>query len=99
MNGKSRLRDVILNHWITHRPQMVKELLRRNQLIQSLRETEERTTDLLFELLSVQKMNYDEAWEIATREWGLLPTEDHPPPLSSTNSSQSPQKQPPATSE
>ena len=31
--------------------------------------------DLLHDLLSVKKMQYQEAWELATREWAFLPTE------------------------
>jgi hypothetical protein len=42
-------------------------------------EAEERTAELLYDLISVKKMPYQEAWEIATREWAFLPTEDHPP--------------------
>ena len=99
MYKKNRLGQKILNHWIKYQPQMVKELLKNNQLQQTLHETEERTGDLLYELLSVQKMEYHKAWEIATREWGFLPTEDHPPQPSSTTSNQSPKDPPQATSE
>ena len=73
---------MILSHWHTHRPEMVAELRSRNLLEKALQETEERTAGLLYELVSVQKMEYQAAWEIATREWAFLPTGDHPEPKS-----------------
>lgn len=75
MDEKSRLREMILSHWCLYRPQLVEELRRSNQLEQSLSEAEERTSDLLYDLLSVKKLQYQEAWEMATREWAFLPTE------------------------
>jgi hypothetical protein len=85
----------ILKHWRTHLPQMVAELEQSGQLQQALCEVQERTGDLLYELLSVQKMDYQAAWEIATREWAFIPTGDRPP---SSNSTPRPRKRPPATS-
>jgi hypothetical protein len=76
MDEKNRLREMILSHWLAHRPQMVEELRKSNQLEQSISEAEERTADLLYDLLSVKKMQYQEAWEMATREWAFPPTED-----------------------
>jgi hypothetical protein len=87
----------ILKHWRTHLPQMVAELEKNNQLQQRLHEVQELTGDLLYELAVVQKMDYQAAWEIATREWAFLPTEDPRP--SSANSTPSPKKPTPATSE
>lgn len=75
MDEKNRLRQMILTHWQQHRPQMVEELRKKNQLEQAILEAEERTADLLYELLSVKKMQYQAAWELATQEWALLPTE------------------------
>jgi len=74
------LGEKILNHWRQHQPRLVEQLQKSNQLERSLRETEERTADFLYELLMEQKMDYETAWEIATREWAFLPTEDHPQP-------------------
>ena len=76
MDEKNRLREMILSHWQEHLPQMVEDLRKSNQLEQAISEAEERTADLLYELLSVKKMQYQEAWELATREWAFLPTED-----------------------
>ena len=75
MDEKNRLREMILSHWQQHLPQMVEELRKSNQLEQAISEAAERTSDLLYELLSVKKMPYQEAWEQATREWAFLPTE------------------------
>jgi hypothetical protein len=76
MKHNSRLSQMILRHWQAHRPQVVQDLRNRKQLQQTLNQAEEQTADLLYELVSVQKMPYQEAWEIATREWGFLPTGD-----------------------
>jgi hypothetical protein len=75
MDDKSRLSDMILSHWCLHRPQMVEELRKCNRLEQAISEAEVRTADLLYELLSVRKMQYQEAWELATQAWASLPTE------------------------
>ena len=75
MHEQTRLREMILSHWLVHRSQQVEELRRSNQLEQAISEAAERTSDLLYELLSVQKMPYQEAWEQATREWAFLPSE------------------------
>ena len=75
MHEQTRLREMILSHWLVHRPQTVEELRRSNQLEQAISEAAERTSDLLYELLSVKKIPYQEAWEQATREWAFLPTE------------------------
>jgi hypothetical protein len=75
MQEQTRLREMILKHWLAHRPQMVAELRRKNQLEQAISDAEARTADLLYELLSVKKMQYQDAWELATREWAFPPTE------------------------
>jgi hypothetical protein len=75
MDEKNRLQEMILSHWLVHQPQMVEELRGSNRLEQAISMAEERTTDLLYELLSVKKMQYQDAWELATREWAYLPTE------------------------
>ena len=73
---------MILSHWQTHLPEMVAELRSGNHLEKALQEAEERTADLLYEMVSVQKMEYQAAWEIATREWAFLSTGDRPEPKS-----------------
>jgi hypothetical protein len=72
----------ILEHWKRHRPMMVKKLERGNQLQQSIFAAQELTGNLLYELTVVQKMDYQPAWEIATKEWAFLPDEEDQPQLS-----------------
>jgi hypothetical protein len=74
MYERNRLGQVILEHWQMHRPEMVEELQTTNQLDQTIYEAQETTGDLLYELVSVQKMDYQAAWEIAMREWALPAT-------------------------
>jgi len=85
MNDRNRLGQMILEHWQTYRPQMVEELQRTNQLDQAIYETQERTGDLLYELVSVQKMDYQAAWEMAMSEWAFLASQS-PRPSSSAGS-------------
>jgi hypothetical protein len=72
----------ILEHWRRHRPTMVENLERGNQLPQAIFAAQELTGNLLYELTVVQKMDYQSAWEIATREWAFLPDEEDQPQLS-----------------
>jgi hypothetical protein len=72
----------ILEHWSRHRPKMVKKLERANQLHPAIFAAQELTGNLLYELTVVQKMDYQPAWEIATREWAFLPDEEDQPQLS-----------------
>ena len=72
----------ILEHWKRHRPMMVETLAKGNQLQQAVFAAQELTGNLLYELTVVQKMDYQFAWEIATREWAFLPDEEDQPQLS-----------------
>ena len=72
----------ILEHWRRHRPTMVEKLANGNQLQQAVFAAQELTGNLLYELMVVQKMDYQFAWEIATREWAFLPDEEDQPQLS-----------------
>jgi hypothetical protein len=78
MDDMNRLGALILKHWRTHRPEVVEELEKMNQLQPVLRQALEQTGDLLYNLTVVQKMDYQSAWELATREWAFLPEEDRP---------------------
>jgi hypothetical protein len=71
---ESRLANMILLHWQTHLPSMATEMERTGRLTQAVKEAEARAGDLLYEYLSVRKMQYREAWELAMREC-LLPEE------------------------
>jgi len=99
MSENTRLHQMIRTHWLKHRPQMVEDLTRTSQLSEALRAAEERTADLLYELISVQKMDYQAAWELATEEWRLPESEALPKEPSSMNRTLSPPFFPPATSE
>ena len=69
----NRLHGLILQHWQTHFPEMVTELKRTHMLEPTLRQAERRAADLLYQYLSVEKMQYIEAWEMAMKEC-LSPT-------------------------
>jgi hypothetical protein len=79
MDDMSRLGDLILKHWTTHRPELIEELERTNQLQPVLRQAQEQTGDLLYHLTVIQKMEYQTAWELATREWAFLPPDPEQP--------------------
>ena len=53
---------------------MLVQLKRENRLEKVLEETAEQFTDLLYQLVSVEKMEYHQAWEIAVDQF-LLPEE------------------------
>jgi len=76
MMFRTALGEKILNHWRDHCPQMVLDLERKNRLDQSLFETQERAGDLMYELVSVQKMDHQAAWELIQEEWALPPEEN-----------------------
>jgi hypothetical protein len=90
MKERTALGEQILKHWRDHLPQMVSALKKENRLGEAIQEAQELTADLLYELVSVKKMDYQAAWEIATREWAFVPAEKRPP--SSRKSSQSRKK-------
>ena len=72
----------ILKHWSKYRPKMVAALNTQNQLQQAVFAAQELTANLLYELTVVKKMDYQMAWELATREWAFLPDEEDQPQLS-----------------
>jgi hypothetical protein len=61
---------------------MVAALDQAGRLQQAVYAAQELTGNLLYELMVVQKMDYQFAWEIATREWAFLPDEEDQPELS-----------------
>jgi hypothetical protein len=96
MKERTALFELILKHWREHCPQMVRDLEKENRLEQAVFETQERTGDLLYELVSVKKMDYQAAWELAREEWALPPSgkesEDLPPATSPPSGTSSPEK-------
>ena len=71
MTERTALGEQILKHWRENCPQMVRDLEQQNRLNQAVFTAQETTGDLLYELVSVKKMNYPAAWELATQEWAL----------------------------
>jgi hypothetical protein len=92
MPSSSRFSNLILEHWKQHRPQMVLQLERENRLTEVIEQAESRAVDLLCNYLSVQKLQYQTAWDLAMQEC-LLPEEAR------SSSKTSPSALPPATSE
>jgi len=77
MAQRDRLSSLILTHWRRYHPKMLAELQRQNRLQQTLDETAERFADLMYDMVSVRKMDYHVAWEMAMSEWALLPSQSH----------------------
>jgi thymidylate synthase ThyX len=96
MKERTALGEAILRHWREHCPQMVRDLEKENRLDQAVFETQERTGDLLYELVSVKKMDYQAAWELAREEWALPQSEDQsgnlPPAETSPSGTSRPEK-------
>jgi hypothetical protein len=74
MAETTRLTHMILRHWRIHRPNLVAQLEREHRLEETVSEAEAQATDLLYDLLHVQKVDYNQAWEIAMSDW-LTPEE------------------------
>jgi hypothetical protein len=89
MPDHDRLASLILEHWQRYHPKMLAELRQQSLLSQTLEETAGRFSELLYDLVSVRKMQYHQAWELAVQEI-LLPEE--------SSSTLSPKRSPPATS-
>ena len=66
-------------HWKQFRPKMYKELQEAGTLMTTLLELENRVAKQLEEL-SLQGLNYDQAWEMV-RDQVLLPSEEDQPEL------------------
>lgn len=87
MTERTSLGEAILKHWRENCPRMVRDLEKENRLEQAVFAAQEKTGDLLYELVSVRKMNYQTAWELAAQEWALPQSEDLPPETSLSTSS------------
>src|ERR1035437_8912334 len=66
----------ILKHWRGPCPQRGRDLEQKHRLAQAVFERQEKTGDLLYELVSVKNMDYQAAWEPAREEWALLQGEN-----------------------
>src|ERR1051325_3903991 len=60
---------------------MSAELEKAGKLEESVYAAQERTSDLMDELLAT-KLPYQQAWELAREEWAFLPSEQDQPELS-----------------
>ena len=89
MSNHDRLSNLVLTHWSRYHPTMLEQLKAENRLQEALEETVQQFTDLMYQLVSVQKMEYHQAWELAINQF-LLPEE--------SSSTSSPKISPPATS-
>ena len=87
MTERTALGEQILKHWRDHCPQMVSDLEQQNRLDTAVFAAQETTGDLLYELVSVKKMNYPAAWELATQEWALSQAKSLPPSVTSDSTS------------
>ena len=74
MAEHDRLSSLLLEHWSRYHPSMLAQLKQQNRLQEELEKTAERFADLIYELVSVQKMEYHQAWEMAINQF-LLPEE------------------------
>ena len=97
MTERTALGEAILKHWRENCPQMVRDLEKQNRLDQAVFEAQEKAGDLLYELVSVKKMDYQAAWELAAQEW-LMPRSESqsenrkPRPEKSTSATSHPKK-------
>jgi len=79
-----RISNIILTHWQKYHPKMVAQFQQENRLEEELERTAQQATDLHFQLRVVQKMGYQEAWEIVVEQF-LLPEEPEEEESSSTS--------------
>ncbi len=98
-NTLTPLGHQILEHWKSHRPSMVQKLIQADRLYQAVFAAQELTGNLLYDLTVIQKMDYQPAWEIATKEWAFLPDEEDQPHLSFDPANLDPSQPLPAISE
>ncbi len=89
MPDHNRLSSLILTHWSRYQPSMLQQLRRQGSLETALHETAELMSDLMYDLVSVRKMEYTQAWELAVSQF--LPPEE-------SSLSPSLRTRPPATS-
>lgn len=69
-----RLTSLILAHWSHYQPKMLRQMKAAGQLQHELKTTAAAFADLLYQLISVQKMEYHQAWELAIHQM-LMPEE------------------------
>src|SRR5207302_1129346 len=75
MNNRDTLSNLILTHWQRYQPTMLAQFQQEHRLEAELEATAERITDLMYNLVAVQKMTYASAWEIVIQDF-FLPEEE-----------------------
>ncbi len=80
---RDRLTSLILLHWTDYQPSMLAGLRKQNRLEKELELTADQIADLMYELISVSKLEYLEAYEMAMKEYltvesSLMNPSDHP---------------------
>ena len=70
-----QLRQVLLTHWKTYHPTLYQELVQAGTLEAHLNAIAEQWCDLMYDLVTVQGMEYAAAREIAVHQF-LLPAEE-----------------------
>jgi hypothetical protein len=68
MPDHDRLSNLVLKHWSLYHPSMLAQLSRENRLQEELEKTTERFAELLYDLVSVKKIEHHQAWELAIDE-------------------------------
>jgi hypothetical protein len=76
MDDHDGLSNLILVHWQTFSPRLYSQLQQSGRLQEALRETSQQMADLLYDLISVRKLEHHQAWEMATDQF--LTTEESP---------------------
>ena len=69
MPDRDRLSNLVLTHWCRYHPSMLAQLKREGRLERELEKTAQQFADLLYELISVKKMEYQQAWEMAVDQF------------------------------
>ncbi len=75
MIAPDRLTSLLLKHWTEADPSKVSQLRQQHRLQEELKAKAEAFTDRMYELVSVNKMDYMEAWEMAVDQF-LIPEAD-----------------------
>lgn len=68
MPNRDVLINLLLNHWQQHLPKMYQQFLREDRLQKELERAAEATSDRLHELIVIQKLSDNRAWEIVRAE-------------------------------
>jgi hypothetical protein len=69
MPDHDRLSSLILEHWSRYQPTMLQQFQSEGTLEKELEAMVERFADRLFLLISVERMEYTQAWETTVDEF------------------------------